>query len=251
MRRGELFRVYQGAKYDPKNFRVFLVVSRQALIDTQFSTVICAPVYSKYKEAIPTQVEVGADEGLKHDSAIYCDDLASIPKSILTNYIGSLSADPPSLSSFFSLLFSFSLLSLSHFSLLTSHFSLLTSHFSLLSPPTSVPLISDLSLARRMGWRMLTVVEKPLTFKFPLLLDFRFFSCYIYSMTITQTVEIPENRRLIIDVPREVPAGRTIIIFKPINELTVSETTASADEALNSANKILEKHLPAFKELAK
>jgi len=92
MKRGDLFRVYQGSKYDPKNFRVFLVISRQSLIDTKFSTVICAPVYSKY-DGYPTQVKVGVDEGLKHDSAIYCDDLASIPKSILTNYIGSLSTD--------------------------------------------------------------------------------------------------------------------------------------------------------------
>jgi mRNA interferase MazF len=91
MKRGDLFRVYQGSKYDPKDYRVFLVVSRQALIDTQFSTVICAPIYTKYDENIPTQVEVGVDEGLKHDSAIYCDDLISVPKSILTNYIGCLS----------------------------------------------------------------------------------------------------------------------------------------------------------------
>jgi len=39
-----------------------------------------------------TQVEVGVDEGLKHDSAILCDDLISIQKSLLTDYIGSLSS---------------------------------------------------------------------------------------------------------------------------------------------------------------
>jgi len=33
----------------------------------------------------------------------------------------------------------------------------------------------------------------------------------IILMTITQTVEIPENRRLTIDIPREIPAGRTNI----------------------------------------
>jgi mRNA interferase MazF len=91
MKRGDFFRVYQGSKYDPKDYRVYLVVSRQALIDTRFSTVVCAPVYSKYDEFIPTQVEVGVEEGLKHDSAVYCDDLLSIPKSLLTNYVGSLS----------------------------------------------------------------------------------------------------------------------------------------------------------------
>ena len=45
---------------------------------------------SKYNE-LPTQIEIGSNEGLKHDSAIHCDDLTSIPKSMLTDYIGSLS----------------------------------------------------------------------------------------------------------------------------------------------------------------
>jgi mRNA interferase MazF len=39
-----------------------------------------------------TQVSVAQDEGLKHESWIHCDNLASIPKSRLTNYVGSLSA---------------------------------------------------------------------------------------------------------------------------------------------------------------
>ena len=38
-------------------------------------------------------------------------------------------------------------------------------------------------------------------------------------MTITQTVEIPANNRSItIEVPREIPAGRTIIAFTPVSE---------------------------------
>jgi mRNA interferase MazF len=87
-----LYRVYRGSKHDPKDFRVFLVVSRQLLIDTQFSTVICAPVYTKYG-GLPTQIEIGTDEGLKHDSAVYCDELVSLPKIMLTDYIGILSDD--------------------------------------------------------------------------------------------------------------------------------------------------------------
>lgn len=75
---------------DPKKYRVFVIVSRQILIDSRFSTVICAPVYTAY-EGLSTQVSVGIDEGLKHDSAIHCDELVSLPKSMLTNYIGSLS----------------------------------------------------------------------------------------------------------------------------------------------------------------
>ncbi len=89
MKRGDFYRVYRGTKYDPKDYRVFLVVSRQAVIDSQFSTVICAPVYTKY-DGFTTQVEVGIDEGLKHDSAVYCDELISIHKSMLTDYVGKL-----------------------------------------------------------------------------------------------------------------------------------------------------------------
>ena len=90
MKRGDLYRVYKGAKNDPKKYRVFLVVSRQPVIDYTFSSVVCAPVYTKY-DGFTTQIEVGADEGLKHDSAIYCDDLISLHKSMLTDYVGTLS----------------------------------------------------------------------------------------------------------------------------------------------------------------
>ena len=90
MKRGDLFRIYKATKTDPKNFRVFAVVSRQVLIDSKFSTVICAPIYSNFT-GISTQVQVGIDEGLKHDSCIYCDELVSIPKQALTHFIGSLS----------------------------------------------------------------------------------------------------------------------------------------------------------------
>jgi len=90
MKRGDFYRVYRGTKYDPKDYRVFMVASRQAVVDSQFSTVICAPVYSRY-DGLTTQIEVGVDEGLKHDSAIYCDELVSIHKAMLTDYIGSIS----------------------------------------------------------------------------------------------------------------------------------------------------------------
>ena len=63
MKRGDLYRVYRGSRYDPKDYRVVLVVSRQGLID----------------------------------SAIYCDELLSLPKALLTNYVGSLSPDKMSL----------------------------------------------------------------------------------------------------------------------------------------------------------
>lgn len=93
MKRGELYRVYKGAPHDPKKFRVFVIVSRQVLIDSRLSTVICAPIYSSY-DGLSTQVKVGIREGLKHDSSsIYCDELVSIPKASLTHYVGSLSPE--------------------------------------------------------------------------------------------------------------------------------------------------------------
>ena len=89
MRRGELYRVRRPSSHDPKKFRVFVIVSRQILIDSLFATVICAPVYTTY-DGLSTQVAVGIGEGLKHDSSIHCDELISLPKSMLTNYVGKL-----------------------------------------------------------------------------------------------------------------------------------------------------------------
>jgi mRNA interferase MazF len=66
-------------------------VSRQRLLESRFPSVVCAPVYSR-GEGLSTQVRVGVAEGLKHDGWIMCDNLASLPKGQLTDYIGSLSA---------------------------------------------------------------------------------------------------------------------------------------------------------------
>lgn len=90
MKRGELYRVRRPPG-DAKPARTFIVVSRQALVDSAFSTVVCAPVFSE-RHGLPTQVPVGAAEGLKHDSAIQCDGLMSIEKTRLTDFVGELSA---------------------------------------------------------------------------------------------------------------------------------------------------------------
>jgi mRNA interferase MazF len=59
------------------------------LIDSRFSTVVCAPVYTAY-EGLSTQVPIGTDEGLKHDSGVHCDELVSLPKVVLTHFISRL-----------------------------------------------------------------------------------------------------------------------------------------------------------------
>ena len=89
MRRGELYRVRKPGG-DPKRVRTFVVVSRQAVVDSRFSSVICAPVFTE-GEGLTTQVAVGPDEGLRHASWIMCDQLVSAPKRQLTDFVGTLS----------------------------------------------------------------------------------------------------------------------------------------------------------------
>jgi mRNA interferase MazF len=88
VKQGDLYRVYK-PHGDPKSHRVFVVVSRQVLIESRFSTVICAPVFTT-GEGLSTQVAVGPTEGLKHPSWIMCDNLISLRKTELTQYVGSL-----------------------------------------------------------------------------------------------------------------------------------------------------------------
>jgi hypothetical protein len=74
-------------------------------------------------------------------------------------------------------------------------------------------------------------------------------------MTITQTIEIPADHRLTIEVPREVPVGRAIVTFtpasakKPIdhwlettplpggNARTIEEALQLAEEKANDPNR--------------
>jgi mRNA interferase MazF len=90
MNRGQIYLVRKPAAADPRRQRAFVIVSRQVLIDSQYESVVCAPIYSKYL-GLDSQVEVGTAEGLKHDSAIHCDGLISIAKHRLTDFLGSLS----------------------------------------------------------------------------------------------------------------------------------------------------------------
>jgi mRNA interferase MazF len=90
MQRGELYLVRKPGTQDPGKQRVFVVVSRQILIDSKFPTAICAPVYSRH-DGLSTQVPIGVAEGLKHESSIHCDELVSLPKAMLTRYVGRLS----------------------------------------------------------------------------------------------------------------------------------------------------------------
>lgn len=89
MTRGELYLVRKPGSRDPRKQRVFVIVSRQALIDSRFTSLICAPIYFQH-DGLSTQVLVGPNQGLKKESSIHCDELVSLPKSVLSHYVGAL-----------------------------------------------------------------------------------------------------------------------------------------------------------------
>jgi|SRR6185369_9361209 len=89
MQRGELYIVRKSGSNDPRKQRVFALISRQIVVDSKFSTVICAPVYSRH-DGLSTQVSLGAEHGLKPESSIHCDELVSLSKTMLTRYVGRL-----------------------------------------------------------------------------------------------------------------------------------------------------------------
>ncbi len=68
--------------------RPVLVVSRNEAIPVLHNVVV-APVTSTIRD-IPTCVPIGPDEGIDHDSVATFDNMAAVPKALLTIRLGSL-----------------------------------------------------------------------------------------------------------------------------------------------------------------
>ena len=68
--------------------RPVLIVSRDEVIPV-LNNVVVAPVTSMIRN-IPTCIPVGPDEGIDHDSMATFDNLAAVPKSVLTTRLGKL-----------------------------------------------------------------------------------------------------------------------------------------------------------------
>ena len=68
--------------------RPVLVVSRKEVIPV-LNNVVVAPVTSTIR-TIPTCVPVGPDEGIDHDSVATFDNVAAVPKRLLTTRLGRL-----------------------------------------------------------------------------------------------------------------------------------------------------------------
>jgi mRNA interferase MazF len=88
LNRGEIWR-YRFAAPDKK--RPVLILSRQEVIGL-LHTVMVAPITSTIRGA-PSEVVVGAREGLKHDSAVNLDHVQTIERSRLEGYVGHLGPD--------------------------------------------------------------------------------------------------------------------------------------------------------------
>ena len=71
--------------------RPVLVVSRDESIPV-LNNIVVAPVTSTLRD-IPTCIPVGPDHGIEHDSVATFDNLAAVPKSVLTTRLGQLGID--------------------------------------------------------------------------------------------------------------------------------------------------------------
>jgi mRNA interferase MazF len=89
MKRGDMYLLRHPGGRDPKKQWVMTEVSRQAVVDSRFPTVVCASVFTRGRE-LATEVSIGPEDGLKHPIWIGCDGLVNIPKSRLTDFVGSL-----------------------------------------------------------------------------------------------------------------------------------------------------------------
>jgi len=68
--------------------RPVLIVSRDEVIPV-LNNVVVAPVTTAIRD-IPTCIPVGSDEGIDHDSVATFDNLAAVPKAVLTTRLGRL-----------------------------------------------------------------------------------------------------------------------------------------------------------------
>jgi mRNA interferase MazF len=75
----------------PNQKRRPVLVPRDDVIPV-LNNVVVAPVTNTVR-SIPTCIPVGPDEGIDHDSVASFDNLAAVPKSVLTVRLGALGVD--------------------------------------------------------------------------------------------------------------------------------------------------------------
>ena len=85
-RRGEIW--HYGFQ-PPDKRRPVVVLTRKEVLPL-LRTAMVAPITSTIR-GLPSEVIVGADEGLRHDSAINLDHVQTVEQRLLHRYVGSLS----------------------------------------------------------------------------------------------------------------------------------------------------------------
>jgi mRNA interferase MazF len=88
VKRGDIW-MYAFAKPDKK--RPVLVISRQSVIPL-LRTVMVAPITSSIY-GVPSEVRVGVEHGLKHESAVNLDHVQTVDRSRLSGFIGRVNED--------------------------------------------------------------------------------------------------------------------------------------------------------------
>lgn len=83
--RGEIWLFTFGS---PDKRRPVLVLSRQKAISL-LRTVLVAPITSTAHGA-PSEVQVGIDEGLKHDSVVNLDQIQTVDQQQLRHFVGTV-----------------------------------------------------------------------------------------------------------------------------------------------------------------
>jgi mRNA interferase MazF len=83
--RGEIWNYRFSA---PDKRRPVLVLTRPEVIPL-LHTVMVAPITST-RRGLPSEVAVGVEEGLKHDSAVNLDHVQTVERLRLTSYVGTL-----------------------------------------------------------------------------------------------------------------------------------------------------------------
>ena len=83
-RRGEIW--HYGNKSPDKRLRPVVVLTRQEVLPL-LRTAMVAPITSTIR-GLPSEVVVGADEGLQHDSAVNLDHVQTVEQRLLHRYVG-------------------------------------------------------------------------------------------------------------------------------------------------------------------
>lgn len=82
---------HRGEVYDvrfPSGRRPAVVVTRERVIP--YLSGVTVVQVTETVRGLPTEVSLGREHGLDHDSVVNCDNLATVPKAALERYRGTL-----------------------------------------------------------------------------------------------------------------------------------------------------------------